>query len=185
MIRALRNALREVHLTPRGWFVFLCIWFLTWGTIGTAMQSLAPSADTLQLAASAQKIVTVPQMVVVKPKPVPKYVVPKPKPVVRQPTKLPTAPAPAPRLAAGSVQARIAAAWPGDDAKVLCLVRKESGFNPHAKSAGGTYWGLFQADSGFRATYGWAGWGVGEQVRMAWRGFQARGWQPWPPAAGC
>lgn len=73
------------------------------------------------------------------------------------------------------------AAWPGDDAKVLRVVACETGrtFNPYIKSRSGKFWGLFQADPDFRRTYGWSGWEVEAQVAMAWRGFKARGWQPW------
>lgn len=81
----------------------------------------------------------------------------------------------------GSVQDLIRAYWPGDDAKALAVVRCETGgtFNPTIKSKSGKYWGLWQADADFRASYGWAGWGVKEQTEMAWRGYQARGWSPW------
>lgn len=99
----------------------------------------------------------------------------------------PTTPAPAPQARTEdlSVQQRLINAWPGDDQKMLSVVKCESGFNPTARSKPtkrnpeGKYWGLFQADSDFRATYGWAGWGVEEQAAMAWRGYTARGWQPW------
>lgn len=88
--------------------------------------------------------------------------------------------------AAGSVRARVAAAWPGDDAKALCVVGRETGqtFNPLIRSRTGKYWGLWQADANFRATYGW-GPSIEQQTKMAWRGFQARGWSPWPTARGC
>lgn len=89
--------------------------------------------------------------------------------------------------APGTVQAQLVALWPGDDRVMLCIVAKETGrtWNPNIKSRTGKYWGLFQADSAFRADYGWAGWGVAEQVAMAWRGYQARGWGPWPTRRGC
>lgn len=89
----------------------------------------------------------------------------------------------------GTVQSAIAAHWPGDDRAILCIVRKETGgtFNPMIRSrhSGGKYWGLFQADPDFRAEYGWSGWGVAEQTAMAWRGFQARQYGPWPTRHGC
>lgn len=86
-----------------------------------------------------------------------------------------------PAVPQGSVAQRIAAAWPGDDAKVLRVVSCETGgtFNPNIRSRSGRYWGLFQADASFRAAYGY-GPSVEEQAAMAWRGFQARGWRPWP-----
>lgn len=93
---------------------------------------------------------------------------------------IPTAAPVAPSLT--GIRAEIARWWPGDDAKVLCLVDEESDFNPNARN--GIYLGLFQMDGDFRATYGY-GPSVKEQTLAAWRGFQARGWQPWPPAARC
>lgn len=54
------------------------------------------------------------------------------------------------------------------------------------------YWGGFQADLSFQqtynpgayATYGTADrWPIIEQIEMAWRGWQARGWAPWPTTA--
>lgn len=83
-------------------------------------------------------------------------------------------------VGSGSIQDRIVATWPGDDAKVLRVIKCESNFNPNARSKSGKYWGLFQADSNFRAAYGWNSGSVEDQVMMGWRGYQARGWQPWP-----
>lgn len=90
-----------------------------------------------------------------------------PKPVAK-PTHLPT----------GSVPARIAKAWPGtNDGEAVAVAACESGFNPAARS--GPYLGLFQADASFRRAYSY-GPSVEQQTMMAWRGYQARGWQPWP-----
>lgn len=89
------------------------------------------------------------------------------------------------------MKARIAAAWPGDDAKALCLVGEETGqtYDPSIKNPSGTYRGLFQADSDFSQAYASvsdaSSLSVEEQTAMAWRGYQARGWSPWPPAARC
>lgn len=95
-------------------------------------------------------------------------------PQTPQPTQEPQ------RAPTGSVQQRIAAAWPGNDAAVLKVVSCETGgtFNPNIKSKSGKYWGLFQADPAFRKTYGY-GPSVEQQTAMAWRAFQVRGWRPW------
>lgn len=87
-----------------------------------------------------------------------------------------------------SVQDQIRWHWPDPATreKAVCLAGEETGdkYNVNAVSPGGTYLGLFQADSSFRATYGY-GSTVKEQVLGAYRGYQDRGWQPWPPAARC
>lgn len=72
-----------------------------------------------------------------------------------------------------------------------CVHEHEGAWNdPNAP-----YWGGFQADLSFQATYnpgayrtyGTADhWPVVEQIEMAHNGWQARGWSPWPnTAAAC
>lgn len=93
----------------------------------------------------------------------------------------------------GSVADRVAAAWPGDDARVLRLVRCETGgtFDPTVVGPtardGSRYRGLFQMDARFWRTYGGHAYAsrpdlasVEQQTEVAWRGFEDRGWQPWP-----
>lgn len=105
------------------------------------------------------------------------------------PTPAPTqAPEPPPTVqpvsySPGSVKARIAETWPGPNvAKVIRLVGCETGYtyDPMIRNPSGKYLGLFQADADFRATYGWGSASVEDQTMMAWRGYQARGWSPWP-----
>lgn len=94
-----------------------------------------------------------------------------------EPTPRPTPKAQSP---SGSVESRIRATWPGsNDSEAVAVARCESGLNPNARSSSGRYWGLYQADASFRRSYGY-GPSVEAQTRMAWRGYQARGWQPWP-----
>lgn len=105
-----------------------------------------------------------------------------------KPTPVPTAaPVAAVSEYTGSVPERIAAAWPGDDAKVLRVVKCESNFNPAAVSKSGKYRGLLQADASFWKSYGGLQYApsadkasVEGQMAVMWRGYQARGWSPWP-----
>lgn len=69
-----------------------------------------------------------------------------------------------------------------------CVHEHEGAWNdPNAP-----YWGGFQADLSFQrtynpgaySTYGTADrWPIIEQIEMAYRGWQARGWYPWPTTA--
>lgn len=71
-----------------------------------------------------------------------------------------------------------------------CIRRHEGAWDdPNAP-----YWGGFQADLNFQQAYGvgargaryYRRWGTADhwprfrQIHMAWRGYHARGWQPWP-----
>ena len=69
-----------------------------------------------------------------------------------------------------------------------CVHEHEGAWNdPNAP-----YWGGFQADLSFQSTYnptayakyGTADrWPIIEQIKMAYRGWSARGWYPWPNTA--
>lgn len=108
---------------------------------------------------------------------------PHPTILAARPTAAPTAPAqvttvsPAPlRLAPGSVRARIAAAWPGDDAWADRVTGCETGrtWDPRAVNPNGHY-GLWQFDLGTWREVGGAGnpidASVEEQTARAWRLF--------------
>lgn len=97
------------------------------------------------------------------------------RPIAKPAAKKVTAPLPS-----GSVASRIYAAWPGSNkSEAVAVAKCESNLNPSARSSSGRYLGLFQADSSFRRAYGY-GPSVEQQTMMAWRGYKARGWQPWP-----
>jgi hypothetical protein len=67
-----------------------------------------------------------------------------------------------------------------------CVKSKEGAWT---SNTGNGYYGGFQADMNFQRAYGpeylrrWGtanNWPPIAQIHMAWRGWRARGWQPWP-----
>lgn len=70
-----------------------------------------------------------------------------------------------------------------------CVKSKEGAWTSHT---GNGYYGGFQADLAFQRTYGREylarygpanNWPVLAQIHMAYRGWDARGWHPWPNTA--
>lgn len=113
-----------------------------------------------------------------------------PVPTVEPTPETTTAPSPVPSAnspSCSSVPCRITETWPGDDAKALRVVKCESDHVPTAYNGAGPYYGLFQMDMTFWRTYGGPEFAsrpdhasVEHQTIVAWRGYQDRGWQPWP-----
>lgn len=161
-----------------------CVGLSAVAMVGEAVPSEARGSSSTDTSLAGRRVAEIQQKVraemppIATPRP-PQVAAVTPKQVAATPSPS-VAPAAAEAAPQGSVQERIAAAWPGDDAKVLRVIRCESNFNPNARSSSGKYWGLFQADASFRSTYGWGSGSVEDQVAMGWRGYQARGWSPWP-----
>jgi hypothetical protein len=76
----------------------------------------------------------------------------------------------------------------------LCVVRNETRGQPHPwrTNTGNGYYGALQMDRGFARTYGgWIvrhhglphRWRPATQLLVAFRGWRARGWYPWPNTA--
>lgn len=88
-----------------------------------------------------------------------------------------------PPLPVGSVQARIAAAWPGNDAWALRVVRCESNFSNNDRNSIGAdgYWQFIP--STWHDTLGQSGWPSGYsleyQTAQAWRLYQMAGPSQW------
>jgi hypothetical protein len=70
----------------------------------------------------------------------------------------------------------------------MCVKNHEGAWS----SDGAIYDGGFQADLSFQRTYGAEflralgtanHWHPAQQLLMAWRGYKARGWYPWPNTA--
>ena len=111
----------------------------------------------------------------------------------RGPADRPATPSPTPRASRSrpttvSGRSRLldgSAGWAaGADAQAVA--RCESGGNPRAVNPTGTYRGKWQMDAGFWATYGGLRFasspeqaGEAQQDSVAYRGWLARGWQPW------
>ena len=69
------------------------------------------------------------------------------------------------------------------------LKKKESSNNCKARGYKGRYLGTWQMNAGFWKTYGGKKYGSNptkasckQQDRVAYKGWLARGWSPWPPA---
>lgn len=74
-----------------------------------------------------------------------------------------------------------------DGAKAVRVAACESGTSPTSISSSGRYRGLFQADADFWASYGGLSFAARpelasarEQTLVAYRGFLAHSWAPWP-----
>lgn len=112
-----------------------------------------------------------------------------PKPVVQKAPPAPvsqtryevTGSSPAIHAPAGSVKARVLAAWPGDDNWVALTVACESGFDPYQVGGGGNnYYGLFQFGPWARSAYGNPlNMSVEQQTQAAWRLIKASGSSQW------
>lgn len=113
---------------------------------------------------------------------------PRPRPRVRAVTRTRIrvpAPASRPGVRRRNPPDRGFAAW-AHSAATVRIFRCESGWDPRAVNPSGKYRGLIQADADFWATYGGLVYaprpdeasGV-EQLRVAYRGWRARGWRPW------
>lgn len=116
---------------------------------------------------------------------------PKPKPAVRVLSRIVAAPAHrgkpvAPRAPAppqGSIQARLAAAWPGNDQWALRVVACESGFSNNDRNASGAdgYWQFLP--STWHQMLGQTGWpsdfSLEFQTAQAWRLYQMAGPSQW------
>lgn len=113
--------------------------------------------------------------------------------VVAAPPAAPSVPGPCLEC---SYKDRLIAAWPGNDSWAVSTTSCESGINPFARNPSGKYKGMWQMDQDFWIGYGGREFGpdpitrlasegrdqrglVEEQTLVAWRGYQARGAQPW------
>jgi hypothetical protein len=117
---------------------------------------------------------------------------PKPKPSVRVLSRIvaapvvrrnPVAPKP-PAPPQGSIQARLVAAWPGDDGWALRVVACESGFDNasrHPSSGADGYWQFLP--STWHSMLGQSGWpsdhSLEYQTAQAWRLYQMAGPSQW------
>jgi hypothetical protein len=86
-----------------------------------------------------------------------------------------------------TVMSELVMQWPRRfRAEALQVIACETGnsFTPFAVGGGGLYFGLFQAGSWQRRTYGF-GWTIRAQVKSGWRAFRGNGYcwtcnQQWP-----
>ena len=155
----------------------------------TATPTVAPTARPTTAPAAARSAAT-PKPKPPEPKPEPKVTAPSfptPKPTPK-PTPTPTSsPDATTSESREQVKAAIRAEWQGDDEKAIAVADCESSLNTRASSPNGINLGLWQMRQQTWEEHGGTGdprdHSAAQQTRIAWKVFQARGWDAWPGCA--
>ena len=109
---------------------------------------------------------------------------PTPKPT---PKPTPTSSPNAPIESREQVKVAIRTEWQGDDEKAIAVADCESSLNTRASSPNGINLGLWQMRQQTWEDYGGTGdprdHTAAQQTRIAWKVFEARGWDAWPGCA--
>ncbi len=151
----------------------------------TATPTPAPSADPTHAPAAPTAAPTA--KATTKPKKTAEPKVTAPPFPTHKPTPTPTAtPEVTTAESREQVKAAIRTEWKGDDDKAIDVADCESGLNTRASSPNGINLGLWQMRQQTWEDYGGSGdprdHTAAQQTRIAWKVFQARGWDAWP---GC